>query len=240
MFSAFFSSTSAEEADASHNPLITEDEEHADHSDYVVATKVTHASIGPSEHGDNGNVKWNKDYIYHILAFFIAAFTFIACFIWVPRSPTVSVKRTNVDITEAVFTVQQTYTVSNRNVYSQRIKHFSPLLKYISPGARKVYTSTGTLNTTLSPDVDQTDFVIDKTLSKTVVMDYSFRLTPNDADSASAQCNSDLGIYLTTSGSLEMQTFGKNFDSISLGLMPTLVHCNSEVTSSEQNLELIG
>jgi hypothetical protein len=210
--------------------------EYRDHN-YVVndpeAKQLEHISMGDSsidarEAIGGSKRKWKREYVMTIVAFMVAALTFVSCFVFIPRSPSMSVKRTNVAFATDIssLTVQQTYSLANRNVYKQRIKKFLPQMKYIS-NSRRIVTVSGTPSSATSFDTQ--DFVIDKTSSRTIVMDYVFSLGPDEYAYALQHCdNVNEGIYLTTTGSLEMQTFGKDFDNINLGMTPTLVHCNNE------------
>jgi hypothetical protein len=190
--------------------------------------KIEHISVGSVDRAvSSGNRKWKREYVLPFIAAIVAVFIFVACFIWIPRSPSISVKKTVVDITEQKFSVQQTYSLANRNVYEQRIKDFAPQLKFITSSKRMVQ-AYGVVNTNYT-SFDVTNFVIDATASRTIVMDFEFLLATSEADDASARCNNQHeGIYLTTTGTLDMQTFGKSFDEINIGVIASLVHCNSE------------
>ena len=73
--------------------------------------------------------------------------------------------------------------------------------------------------------VGTSEFVIPTRQARYITVNYNFLATESEIDSAAGYCYSPDGLKYSTSGSIEMITFGNSFENINIGIKPFTEYC---------------
>jgi hypothetical protein len=142
---------------------------------------------------------------------------FLLLFFLIPRAPTVSYYSTTVNF-DPTYYVLQSYKVNNGNMYSLKLYDFNTQLTTDSSG--ETLTGYGSLN-----DDDNSNY-ISANSEETITLKYVFNATAVEIATANAACFDDDGVTYTTTGTVSMETWATNFNSIKFGTYIITYFCS--------------
>lgn len=145
---------------------------------------------------------------------------FLLLFFFIPRAPYARYNSSTAYFVPQ-YTVYQSYTVYNRNMYSLSLYDFAMQLTTTTGSGAKL-VGYGTLDN----DGD-TSFTVPRNSQKDLTLVYVFNSTSAERISANSQCFSSSGVSYTTTGSVGMKTWVTNFNNVNLGPWTITYFCSS-------------
>jgi hypothetical protein len=142
--------------------------------------------------------------------------TFLLLFYFIPRVPYASYESTTT--TFFPYTVTETYKVHNRNMYSLTLSNWDMTV-----------TTTTNLGTFTSGngvlDDDDNSLVVPANSNREMSLVYVYNITAVQQQSIIQQCNSASGVSYRTTGSVDMELWFHDFNSIDLGPWTSTYFC---------------